>query len=201
MITQTEIEQWAPVVVGVCGAKGHGKDTAAQVLIDEYGFHRISFADGLRKTVCTALRCNEQFFLDPATKEEIDPRIGKPRRFWLQHIGTEGFRSIWADVWVEWWKAEVASCGKDRIVVTDLRFPNELAAIRQLPVAYVLRVENPLKPASGDAHASEAHYNTFTVDGVLINGSTIEDLHHTVRDFANFTMNIKPRLRIEDYGL
>lgn len=177
MITKDDMQAFQPLVVGICGAKAHGKDTAAQVLIDNYGFERVSFADGLRKTVCTALRCNESYFLDPDKKEEIDPRTGKSRRFWLQHIGTEGFRSLWEDVWVEWWRAEVLSGRYDRVVVTDLRFPNELAAIRRLENTLVLRITNPNKPVNNDAHASELHYASFDVDKDILNDKTIDALH------------------------
>lgn len=164
-------------IVSICGAKRHGKDTAGRELIENYGFKRISFADGLRKTVCTALRCDESRFLDDKLKEEIDPRTGKPWRYWLQWIGTEGFRALWDDVWIAWWKSAIEDLGHDRIVTTDMRFPNEFAAAKSMG-AHTIRIFNPNVPPSGDLHASEAHQASFPVDEEIVNGGTIEQLRH-----------------------
>lgn len=199
MITSSDIDAFAsmqPIVIGFCGAKGHGKDTAAQILIDNLGFKKVSFADGLRKTVCTALRCNEQYFLDPDKKEEIDPRTGKSRRYWLQWIGTEGFRALWEDIWVEWWRQEILSKGYERVVTTDVRFPNEMRVLKDFPNARVIRVTNPSKPINNDAHASELHYQSFKVDLDIKNDSTIAALQATTQQFVadNFTSVVDAKI-------
>jgi hypothetical protein len=202
MISSEDIEAFrdlpkhTPIIVGFCGAKGHGKDTAAQALIDKFGFQKVSFADGLRKTVCTALRCNEQYFLDPDKKEEIDPRTGKARRYWLQWIGTEGFRALWGDIWIEWWRQEIISKGYERVVTTDVRFPNEVEALRRFPRSTLLRVSNPFKPVNNDAHASELHYRDFSVDEDIENDWTIELLRSkTLKHVAErFTEVIDARI-------
>lgn len=186
-------ESPAPIVVAFTGFKSHGKDTAAQTLIDNHGFVRVSFADGLRKTVCTALRCEEDWFLDPAKKEEIDPRTGKSRRWWLQWIGTEGFRSQWDDIWVNWWKQEIIEKGYKRVVTTDMRFPNEAIAVQNSGFRELrLRVDNPNKPPSGDLHASEIHIPNLPVWAVLHNGGSIEDLQQLTRTTVE---NLFPELR------
>lgn len=178
-------------IVALCGAKRMGKDTAANVLIENYGFHRISFADGLRKTVCTALRCDESRFQDDKLKDEIDPRTGKPWRYWLQWIGTEGFRALWDDVWIAWWKSAIEDSGHDRIVCTDMRFPNEFAAAKSMG-AHTIRIFNPNIPPSGDQHASEAHQANFPVDDTIVNGGTIADLQHRTALSVRERFNILP---------
>lgn len=165
-----------PIVVAFCGKKFHGKDTAASILIEDYGFKQISFADGLRKTVCTALREPLEFFTDPAHKEDIDPRTGKPRRWWLQWIGTEGFRSQWEDVWVSWWQQEILDSDHNRFVSTDLRFPNELAAVRTFLNNMVIRVRNPNRAPAVDEHESERYSDEFIVDEQLNNDSSVTSL-------------------------
>ena len=179
-------------VVGFCGAKGHGKDTAAAVLVDELKFEHLSFATGLRRTVCTALRVNECFFTNPETKEEIDPRTGKPRRYWLQWIGTEGFRTLWNDVWVDWWTKEIEERALPRVVSTDVRFPNELEAVRRFKDSLMIRVVNPNKEDSGDKHASEAYYRDFAVDYEILNDGSIEDLQSKVRAIVQKHFDIAP---------
>jgi len=39
------------MIIGLCGKKNAGKDTAAKYLVDEYGYTRISFADKLKESV------------------------------------------------------------------------------------------------------------------------------------------------------
>lgn len=178
-----------PILVAFCGGKGHGKGTAAEILTRKYAFDQIEFADGLRKTVATALRCDVSWFTDPATKEEIDPRTGKSRRYWLQWIGTEGFRALWENVWVSWWSQEIEDRGRATeqlmVTTTDLRFPNELEAVRRMGErAIVIRVTNPHVTASSDAHLSEAHYTSFAVDYDITNDGTIRDLHRQVEDIV-----------------
>jgi hypothetical protein len=185
-----------PTVIGFCGAKFHGKDTAAKVLIDEYGFVPVSFADGLRKTVATALRVNPSWFLDPEKKEEIDPRTGKSRRYWLQWIGTEGFRALWPDVWVTWWENEILDRGYSRVVTTDMRFPNEIAALYEFfPItATSVRITDPRKPVGDDLHASESHYKNFEVNYDVLNDSDVPRLHQKIRRIAEeLHLNKVPR--------
>ena len=37
------------MIVGITGYAQHGKDTAAQVLVTEFGFVRVGFADALKE--------------------------------------------------------------------------------------------------------------------------------------------------------
>lgn len=165
-----------PIIVAFCGAKFHGKDTAAQPLIEKYGFKQVSFADGLKQCISTALRVPVSVLNDPAMKETIHAPSGKTYREWLQIAGTEWFRSMWDGIWISWWEEEIKEKGYERVVTTDLRFPNELKAVRAKPNNFVVRVVNPFKPAHGDTHASEAHQASFVVDDLLMNDGDVADL-------------------------
>jgi hypothetical protein len=165
-----------PVVVGFCGKKFNGKDTAAKALIDRYGFVKVSFADGLKQCVSVALRVPVEQLEDPKFKETIHEPSGRTYRWWLQQAGTEWFRSGWDAIWIAWWAAEIKAKGYTRVVTTDLRFPNEWVALRQQPNNMLFRVHNPRIPESGDTHASEAYAETFVVDHDINNSSTIDSL-------------------------
>ena len=39
------------MIIGICGLIGSGKGTVADVLVDEHGFQKISFADKLKDAV------------------------------------------------------------------------------------------------------------------------------------------------------
>lgn len=113
---------------------GCGKSTAAQALCIEHGFVRVSFADPLRKMTGALL---QELGCDTAQvghllhegKEEIIPELGVSTRHLLRTLGTEWGRDcIHPNLWVRVWTKKVANL--DRVVVDDLRFPNELEAVR-----------------------------------------------------------------------
>jgi dephospho-CoA kinase len=172
-------------IVAFTGKKFSGKDTAAQVLIDKYGYTKVSFADGLRKVMELALGEKSDYFTDPTKKEEIDSRTGKTRRFWLQKAGTDWFRNEYENIWIDWWKKDIQNKGLRKVVVTDLRFPNELEAIHLIcPSARIFRIYNP-RINSSDNHVSEAFVDKLYVDHVVVNSGTIQQLHREILDGLN----------------
>jgi hypothetical protein len=174
------------VIVGLAGYAGSGKDAAAQALV-ERGFRQVAFADPIRKI-----------------SEVVNPVIGKRRgrlvryddaiarhgyteakrrypllREFLQRLGTEGGRDVFGeDVWVELTLGDVDP-GED-VVVTDVRFPNEVRAIT-CHGGVVLRIVRPgVGPANG--HASETAIDDFVLL-MLVNDGTLDDLHRKLDEF------------------
>lgn len=168
----------SPVVVGIAGLKYHGKDTAAKVLINNHGFQRVSFADGVKKVVSEMLHVPVEWLHDPAKKELLHEPSGKTLREWMQLVGTEVGRNIWAPVWIQWWRDEIAEKGYDRVVATDMRFPNELEAIRKLGGIAVRVIRPSLMSAKVDLHESERYAMDLRVDADLHNTGSPEDLQH-----------------------
>jgi len=163
-----------PLIVGICGAKQHGKGTIAAALT-RFGFKEINFADALKRACSEAFAIPLDVFYDNARKESPLTEFGYPNespRSILQHVGTELFRSRWPNIWIDTWKRMAA--GSPRVVVSDMRFPNELEAVRAMK-GYVIRVTRPGYGAA-DAHASEAHYSAFDVDWDVTNEGAPEDL-------------------------
>lgn len=150
------------LIVGVAGKKRHGKDTIANHLSSQYGFVKIAFADPLKQIIGKQLLylTDEQMEEGPK-KEEVDPRWGKTPRRLLQVIGTDMFRKVLDDqFWVRRCMYRVAEIwAKDpaaRIAISDIRFPNELAAVKK--VGYALKVERTDVPTE-DTHDSEMALN------------------------------------------
>lgn len=119
-------------VIGLVGLKQHGKDTAADILVSEYGFKKGAFAELLKSICMEHFRLSrEQVYGDK--KEVPDHRWldanGNPRtpRFILQHLGTQGFRTVDPDFWVKAFFAKYKS--DEKYVMCDVRFPNELEAV------------------------------------------------------------------------
>lgn len=122
-----------PVLIGLVGRKGSGKDTAAELLIDQ-GYQNVKFAGALKEMIRTLLAYQG---VDESTIERMiegdlkevptDYLGGHTPRFAMQTLGTEWGRDlIGKNFWVG--TAMRRADGKPS-VVTDVRFPNEVEAV------------------------------------------------------------------------
>ncbi|MFG1370674.1 deoxynucleotide monophosphate kinase [Xanthobacter oligotrophicus] len=116
------------MLIGFAGRAGAGKTTAARHLIERHGFERVRFAGPL-KEMMRALGCTEDEI--DGTRKEVpcDLLGGRTPRQAMQWLGTEWGREMIApDLWTRAWA--YAAAGKPKVVVDDVRFPNEVEAIR-----------------------------------------------------------------------
>lgn len=67
------------MIIGLGGAAGSGKDSAAHYLVERHGFEQVAFAEPL-KAGCEALFAFNPEQLHGALKEVIDRRLGKAPR-------------------------------------------------------------------------------------------------------------------------
>lgn len=122
-----------PLLVGLLGRKGSGKDTAAAVLLSQ-GYQNVKFAGALKDMIRSLLASQG---LDSGTvermvegdlKEVATEYLAKHTpRFAMQTLGTEWGRDL---IGTEFWVGSaMRRAGTIPTVVTDVRFPNEVAAI------------------------------------------------------------------------
>lgn len=99
-------------------------------------------------------------------------------RLILQLLGTEGGREvIHPNIWVNSTLNGLKE--SDRVIVTDTRFPNEVAGIKRRD-GIVVRVIRPNK-VSTSTHISETSLNDYTDwNYVIVNDGTLEDLENKV---------------------
>lgn len=174
----------AVTILAFTGLARSGKDTAAARLLEHHGYRRIAFADQLR----TALYALDPYVTTRGGTHSL--RYLVDRHGWdqaktvpdvrrlLQRFGTEVGRTLWGtDFWVE--RATTGITPADRIVFTDVRYPNEADAVHRLG-GQVIEIRRPgagLTDATG-THASEAM--AFDADQVIVNDGTLEQLHAAV---------------------
>lgn len=213
------------VVVGLVGFANSGKDTVATTLVNEFNFMKDSWAAPLKDATAAVFGWPRDM-LEGATKEsrlwreQIDEwwanRLGMPQltpRWVLQYFGTEVFRNgFHEDIWVASLERR-AIMRKSNIVVTDCRFPNEIATIRNLNglVCRIRRGEDPGWFANisvamrgsdelrGDAikylqndikiHPSEFMWIGSDVDYTIDNFGTLEQLVDSARGLAQCAIN------------
>lgn len=201
------------MIIGVCGFIGSGKDTVADYLVNVHGFRRESFANTLKDAVAAVFGW-DRVMLEGRTKEarewreQVDPwwaeRLGIPTltpRWVLQYWGTEVCRKgFHDDIWIASVENKLRR-SKDNIVISDCRFPNEIASIKQAG-GNIICVERGIRPHWYDIavqankgvdsaniwlmkekiHASETAWVGTKFDYVLDNNSTLDSLFNQVEN-------------------
>lgn len=130
------------MIIGISGFIGSGKDTAANYLVGFHGFRRDSFAGALKDAVATVFGWDRELLEgltseSRAWREQVDTwwsrRLAMPHltpRWVLQHWGTEVCRQgFHDDIWIAALENRLRQRTGDT-VITDVRFPNEIKAIR-----------------------------------------------------------------------
>ncbi len=176
------------MIIGIAGRKGAGKDSAAAWLARERGFARLAFADPLRAAAAEMFGLTKEEMTDRALKERRLDRwpYESPREI-LQKLGTDACRSVWPDLWIERLKARARSLVRfQSVLVTDVRFPNEAHAIRQLGGRLVfIDAEGRLGPAK-DAHISESYAPMLKTRADLVLENNDEEAAFLARALRGF---------------
>jgi hypothetical protein len=168
-------EPTLPRIVALSGVAGSGKTTAADYLGKRYGYVRVKFADPI-KDMLRAIGLTDRH-LEGDLKEKPQ-HFGKSPRFLLQTLGTEWARdTIHQDFWVNIWCNRVWDLLKQgkRVVVDDVRFANEILAVRALQGA-IYRVETVRVTAT----ANKDHSSENPISGhcaIIHNNDSIENLY------------------------
>lgn len=169
------------MIVGISGKAGAGKDTAAEVLIRTYGFQKCSLADPIKNIAKSIFDFSDEQLWGPSHKRnEVDVRYGTTPRHVLQTLGTEWARSVYPLIWIECFLRKVRQFPHTNFVVADVRFENEVTALRQAG-ATLLRIVRPKPQLFGAAaeHPSEREQDSVpdsAFDHVIINDGSIADL-------------------------
>lgn len=165
-----------PRIIGVLGVAGSGKTLVSKHLSEEFGYTRMRFAEPIKRMLKSLGLTDEQVDGD----EKMTPLAqfgGATARGMMQTLGTEwGRRLVHPEIWVNSWLREAASVTTP-IVVDDVRFPNEVAAIRSLG-GVLWRVYRP-GLNTGD-HASERMQRQIEEDVLITNATTIPALISSV---------------------
>ena len=192
------------VVFGMTGRKRSGKDTSGERLVRDHGLVRIAFADALKEACIDIFGFTEEQVYGDDLKEVVDEYWGYSPREVLQKVGTELFREaisqehvlpdIGKNIWVRTIERKILNLAKQghrRFVITDVRFPNELAFLKESQfTAYSIKVIRQAVMDETDPtklHASEAAIDSFECDFDINNDSTIEELYTAIDQIVRMT--------------
>lgn len=170
-------------LIGIVGRRRSGKDTTARAL-EGLGYTTVKFAGAL-KTMLAAyfkyvgIREDEIAAMIEGDCKERDSSAlcHKSTRYAMQTLGTEWGRNlIGTDIWVNACIARVRLF--DRVVISDVRFENEVAAIKAEGGVIVKVTRNT---GNEDQHSSETTVDSLNFDYLIINNGTKSELQDEVR--------------------
>lgn len=194
-------------IIGLSGYARSGKDEAAKVLVEEYGFTRVAFADKLRETLYALnplvavevedyevnVGIEEEIIRGGHSEEEVylvdviaqfgwdgykESYYGTEIRRLLQRMGTEVGRDILGEnIWVDSTFHNLSYDSK--IVITDCRFVNEAKAVLNRG-GKMWRVEREGVGPVND-HPSEIGLDNWNFDVKLHNSGSLKAYHGLVR--------------------
>jgi len=208
------------MIIGFVGLIGAGKDTAADYLVNTHEFRRDSFANTLKDAVACVFGW-DRTLLEGRTKEAREWREQRDEwwsnrlgmditpRWILQYWGTDVCRkSFHNDIWIASLENKIRKTG-DNIVISDVRFPNEIDAIHNAS-GLVVRIKRGNDPKwfsdaqaynrgpNGNAnwalskgkldklkiHASEYSWVGGKIDHTVYNDSTIDQLYEQIESLV-----------------
>jgi hypothetical protein len=181
-----------PLLIGLTGLAGSGKDTVRGLLQARHEFNGIAFADPIRdmlSVLFTSCGVSDDWMTERELKERDIPAIGASYRKMAQMLGTEWGRQIDPNFWLKITEAKVKYINEidsGAIVISDVRFPNEAEWI-QSQGGMIWKIIRPNIDAVRE-HASEALVNQLPYDWVIDNRGSIEDLGESIEMALDFCL-------------
>ena len=170
-------------LVALTGLPRSGKDTVAAFLAGHY-FNRLAFAEPLKQAAAILLGrpVGEMNGDNGFDREAVLPEWGFTTRDFLRRFGTEAMRNNFGeDFWLKHMRNRLTGV-HGKYVITDCRFPNEAALVRDLG-GIVVEIVRPGCVKSN--HASDA--GAGLPDVLIFNDGTLEDLRRQVDSLAAAT--------------
>ena len=141
-------------IIGLIGGPGSGKSYVADLLGQRWGYSLVKMSAPL-KDMLRGLGLTEDEIEGDLKEEPCALLSGRTPRYAMQTLGTEwGRELISPTLWADLWRHRLGPLS--RIVVDDVRFPNEVELIRE-EGGLILRVDGRLKTRTNanEAHAAE----------------------------------------------
>jgi hypothetical protein len=177
------------MIIGLSGYAQSGKDEVAKILVEDYGYKRIAFADKIRELL---LETNP-LIKDGFRVESVVSAYGWDKakvlfpeiRTLLQTLGVGARQTFGDSFWIgqAFYSMDITS----DYVITDVRFTNEADTIKSNE-GQIWRIKRPgVEPVN--AHVSERDMDGYHVDKILKNEGNLEDLRTMVRNRMEFSLN------------
>jgi hypothetical protein len=173
-----------PLLIGLTGYAGSGKDTVRSILEERYDYDGLAFADPIRdmlSALLDSMGLSDEWMTDRELKERDITGLGLSYRKMAQALGTEWGRALKESLWLDIAAAKIAmyrqydSVG---VVISDVRFPNEAEWVKAQGGVIWKIVRPGIEPVR--AHASEDLIATLPYDYVIDNHGSLDLLPNAV---------------------
>ena len=197
-----------PNVIAICGFAGSGKDTFANIFVEEYGYKKVSMADAVKDVLSVV------FGWDRDMLQGITPESRKwreePDEYWskvlekpftprmaMTTIGTDVFRKHFhEDIWVHSIKRKIMNMGT-KVIIPDIRFGNEVQMARSLN-ACMFEIERGERPEWYNVATAE---NMFLHEYGELPADTMSKLYPEVHESEYRWIGLnKPCVMVENAG-
>jgi len=204
------------LIIGLVGWIGSGKNTVADILSTQHDYRKDSFAAPLKDATANIFNwprktlegdtdhsrhfreCVDPYWANKLQIKNFTPRLA------LQIVGTELFREHFhPKIWLDSLEHRYIAGGQKPTIITDCRFRNELAFIKQMG-GFTIRVKRGDDPhwtelakqaqqgndfaiqqlSDIGIHASEWDHTGVLVDFIIENNGTLEQLTDKVSSVA-----------------
>ena len=183
------------------GSIGCGKSTIANILVNEFGYHEITFAEPIKKIGELLGFSHDQMFGTQDQKLQINEFWNISGRHFLQTFGSEVMREYLpkaipqmnmnnSSVWVR--VAEQQLLKYKRVVISDGRFLDEVEMVKKNNgfIINIVREKQDDENKSINDHKSENSLRGIKYDIIINNNNTIEHLHANISCVVNIIDNI-----------
>lgn len=176
-----------PILIGLTGYAGSGKDTVREILERQHDYYGIALADPIRAMLRQLLAHSGEtstYITDRRLKEQAIPALGVSYRHLAQSLGTEWGRSMGQDFWTRIAESHIHDvralqfdCPQP-VVVSDIRFLSEVGWVRKMG-GVIWRVQR-LNIDPVREHQSETEVGHIREDLVIHNNSGFDELAERV---------------------
>jgi len=168
-------------LIGFMGKAGSGKDTAADILVREFGFTKESLAAPMKRGLAAMLDLPEEAMNNRIDREKPYLHYEVSIRRMLQTLGTDwGRNMVHEDIWVD--NLMRRHSRNRNTVVSDVRFENEAKRIKKAGgiVVALIRPENREIVPQHSSENMPMHLANF----VITNGGDLDSFEAEIRAFA-----------------
>jgi hypothetical protein len=163
------------MIIGLSGYARSGKDEVAKILVEEFGYKRIAFADKIRTLLYeTNPQVGGNRLQHMVSTYGWDVAKSQPEvRHLLQALGVGARKTFGDNHWIVEALKDIDREGK--YVITDVRFKNEAEWLKDIYGAEIWRIRRPgVEPVN--THISETQLDDYEPDFTLHNEGTLEEL-------------------------
>ena len=202
------------MIIALIGAERVGKDTFADILVNEYGFKKHSMADPIREISKVIFpewfnHCSDKGLEFNVDKDSIEPNSGICPREFMKWLGTDIFqiefhkrfpsinipdRSIWSSICA---KKIITGSEQTNWVIPDVRFKHEAHKLSQLGCHFINLV--PSNDLTYNWYNGQSTYDipyilqTYPNTKIINNKST--GVTHLKLQVSEFITSISPNNR------